>query len=249
MKVIANGGLNFSILDGWWDEAYQYNLGWTIGNAEEYADIDYQDEVEARLIYETLEKEIIPLFYERGEDKLPRRWIEFMKNSMKNLGPFFNTNRMVREYSEKYYFNAEEKRKLIFNNNCEYGKTFTEWKSNLFANWEKVKFCKIDKEVNSDELKVGAKYIINAEVELGNLKHSDVKIQIYYGKVDDWSVAHSNKYFDMEYVANKSKGGIHNYIGEIECNSSGQYGFTLRILPNHPLLINPFELGLIRWAK
>ncbi len=249
MKVIANGGLNFSILDGWWDEAYNYKLGWTIGNAEEYADIDYQDEVEARLIYETLEKEIIPLFYERGEDKLPRRWIEFMKNSMKNLGPFFNTNRMVREYAEKYYFNAEEKRKLISKNNCEYGKSFTKWKSNLFANWENVKFCKIDKEISSDELKVGAKYIIKAEVELGNLAHNDVKIQIYYGKVDAWSEAHSNKFFDMDYVADKSKGSKHNYTGQIECNSSGQYGFTLRILPNHPLLINPFELGLIRWAK
>lgn len=249
MKVIANGGLNFSILDGWWDEAYKYNLGWSIGNAEEYADIDYQDEVEARLLYETLEKEIIPLFYERGEDKLPRRWIEFMKNSMKNLGPFFNTNRMVKEYAEKYYFNAEGKRDSLIKNEWKTGKEFTAWKNTLFKNWDKVKFKKIEKEINDVELKVGDKYTITAEVELGELTHNDVKIQIYYGKVDDWSNAHSNKYIDMDYVSSNDKGNKHIYKGKIDCGFSGQYGFTLRILPNHPLLINPFELGLIRWAK
>ncbi len=248
MKVIANGGLNFSVLDGWWDEAYKYDLGWTIGNAEEYADIDYQDEVESRLIYETLENEIIPLFYERGEDKLPRRWIEFMKNSMKNLGPFFNTNRMVQEYSQKYYFYAEEKRNTLSANNWEYGKAFTDWKKNLFANWDKVKFVHINKKINESELTVGSKYTITAEVELGKLTHDDVKIQIYYGKVDDWSLAHSNRFFDMDYVSEKSKSNKQKYKGEIECKSSGQFGFTLRILPSHPLLINPFELGLIRWA-
>jgi len=110
MKVIANGGLNFSILDGWWDEGFDPELGWKIGNGEEYTDPDYQDEVESRQLYHTLESEIIPLFYSRGEDRLPRKWIAKVKNSMKNLGPFFNTHRMVQEYFQNYYSKSYEKR-------------------------------------------------------------------------------------------------------------------------------------------
>ncbi|MBU0558866.1 MAG: alpha-glucan family phosphorylase, partial [Bacteroidetes bacterium] len=97
MKVLANGGLNFSVLDGWWDEAYNHHVGWKIGSAEEYKDLDYQDEVESNMIYEMLENELVPTFYNRGEDKLPRKWIAMMKNSMRQLGSVYNTHRMVEE--------------------------------------------------------------------------------------------------------------------------------------------------------
>jgi len=248
MKVIANGGLNFSVLDGWWDEAYHHTLGWKIGNAEEYEDLDYQDEVESRLIYETLEKEIIPTFYERGEDKIPRNWIQLMKSSMKRLGPAFNTNRMVQEYAEKYYFKAEEKRKCLMDNDWKEALEFTKWKTNLLNNWNVIKFKKIEKEHKNGDLTVGAKYIVNAEVELGNLTHEDVEVQIYYGKVDKKEIAHTNEFVTMENLSKKTTKGHFLYKGEILCEASGQFGFTLRILPKHPMLINPFELGLIRWA-
>ncbi len=248
MKVIANGGLNFSILDGWWDEAYHHSLGWKIGNAEEYDDLDYQDEVESRLIYESLEKEIVPLFYQRGDDKLPRDWIAMMKSSMKRLGPVFNTYRMVQEYSEKFYFNAEEKRKILMADNWKAAKEFTKWKNNLIQNWDSIRFNSIDTSVNEEDLTVGSSFIVDADIHLGKLTPNDVEVQIYYGKYDDKNTAHSNRFVVMKQNDNETKDGNYKYHGEIKCSSSGQFGFTLRIVPKHKLLINPFEIGLIRWA-
>ncbi len=248
MKVIANGGLNFSILDGWWDEGYNPELGWKIGNGEEYEDLDYQDEIESRMIYETLEKEIVPTFYNRGEDKLPRKWISMMKSSMQNLGSFFNTERMVSEYTEKFYIKAYEKRKFIKANDWEKAKAFTAWKENMFGSWKDVRFINYSSENKGNEIKVGTEFVINAEVFLGNLKPADVSLQIYYGKKDDMEKPHSNKNIVMECQNPDAEGGKFQYKGKINCDSTGQYGFTLRILPCHPILINPFELGLIKWA-
>ncbi|MCX6173522.1 MAG: alpha-glucan family phosphorylase [Ignavibacteriales bacterium] len=248
MKVIANGGLNLSVMDGWWDEAFTPNVGWRIGNREEYDDLDYQDEVESRLIYETIEKELVPIFYNRGEDKLPRNWISIMKNSMKTLGSEYNSHRMVEEYAKKFYFESYEKRMNLMKNNWEKGKEFSHWKSILYENWNKVKFLSVTEEEKNGDLKFGLKYPILAEVELGELTPDDVEVQIYYGKVDE-GVNGSKYSITMAHVGKKSKSAKYAYRGQIECNDTGQFGFTLRILPKHPQLINPFELGLIRWAE
>src|SRR5204862_960110 len=103
MKVCANGGLNLSILDGWWVEGFAQSNGWAIGHGEEYTDLTYQDDVESRAIYDLLEQEIVPQFYTRTSDGLPRGWLRMMKHSISTCCPFFNTNRMVQEYMDKCY--------------------------------------------------------------------------------------------------------------------------------------------------
>ncbi len=248
MKIIANGGLNFSVLDGWWDEAFDPKYGWKIGNGEEYADPDYQDEVESRLIYDTLEKEIIPLFYERGEDQLPRKWISMMKASMRDLGPIFNTNRMVEEYTTKFYLKSNQKRNYLKENNWAKAKEFTIWKTNLLKNWNQIKFvdAKVVKELS--EVKVDSKYSLNAEVYLGELTPDDVEVQIYYGKVDKKDDTTNNFAITMHHVSSNEEKKTHKFEGEIVCKSTGHFGFTFRILPKHELLINPFELSVIHWA-
>lgn len=246
MKIIANGGLNFSIMDGWWDEAYSPELGWKIGNQEEYENLDYQDEVESRLIYETIEKEIVPIFYSRGEDKLPRGWISMMKNSMKKLGPVYNTHRMVKQYADKFYFASYEKRMGMMKSAWKQGKEFSSWKSKLTDNWNRVRFVNITEEKKNGDLIVGARYPIIAEVDLGDLTPDDVEVQIYIGKADGLQNG-GKESISMVHLPRKSKEHF-AYRGEIECKDTGQFGFTLRILPKHPMLINSFELGLIRWA-
>ncbi|MCF8264363.1 MAG: alpha-glucan family phosphorylase, partial [Melioribacteraceae bacterium] len=242
MKVIANGGLNFSVLDGWWDEAYDHTVGWKIGNGEDYADPDYQDEVEYRLIYEVLEKEIIPLYYERGEEKLPRKWISMMKTSMKKLGPEFNSNRMVKQYVEKFYLASLAKRKELTAKDWSYGKEFSNWKDHLIHNWTNVKFVNVKSTDQNGVVPVGEKYFIEAEVATGDLTNDDIEVQIYYGKVDDKNKAHANSYVTMTCVED-TKGKNKKYKGEIDCGATGQFGYTLRILPKHKLLVNQFELG------
>ncbi|MCW8848339.1 MAG: alpha-glucan family phosphorylase, partial [Melioribacteraceae bacterium] len=248
MKIIANGGLNFSILDGWWDEAYQTEFGWKIGNGEEYENLDYQDEVESRLIYETLEKEIVTTFFDRGEDKLPRKWIRMMKNSMKNLGPVFNTNRMVSQYNDNYYIKSVERRKFILENDWAEGKKFSKWKSNVVKNWKSLKFVSISEENEKSEMKVDSTYNLSCEVDLGKLLPEDVDVQIYYGKVDDRYLTNANNFVIMNFVKTNPETNIHTFSGQIKCQNTGNFGYTLRVLPKHELLHSSFELNLVHWA-
>ncbi len=106
MKLLANGGLNLSILDGWWDEAYDREVGWAIGHGEEYSNPEYQDQVESEALYHILENDVVPLFYDRDTAGIPRGWLAKMKASMKRLSPIFSTNRMVAEYAERFYLPA-----------------------------------------------------------------------------------------------------------------------------------------------
>lgn len=248
MKIIANGGLNFSILDGWWDEAYTREYGWKIGNGEEYGNLDYQDEVESRLIYETLENEIVATFYDRDENKLPRKWIRMMKESTKNLGPFFNTSRMVGQYTENYYIKALDRRKFILQNNWEEAKKFTKWKQKVTKNWKGVKFVSVSEENSKSEIKVDSTYKLVSEIDLGKLSPEDVEVQIYYGKMDDRFLTGSNKYVTMDFIKTNTELNTHTFEGEIKCNKTGEFGYTLRVLPKNSLLHNQFELNLIHWA-
>jgi glycogen phosphorylase len=248
MKVIANGGLNFSVLDGWWDEGFDPEVGWKIGNGEEYSDPDYQDEVESRQLYTTLESKIVPLFYSRGEDHLPRKWITVIKNSMKKLGPFFNTHRMVQEYFAKYYREAYEKRSLLIDKKWEEVKLLTAWKEKVKENWTNVKVIKLDTNGTIKSLFVGQEYPVKAEIDLGNLIPDDVEVQIYYGPIENEDNPIHNSTVVMEADSQKLKNGHFNYSGSIICQKSGHQGFTIRILPKHQLLINPFELDVVYWA-
>jgi starch phosphorylase len=246
MKIIANGGLNFSILDGWWDEGFDPEVGWKIGNGEEYTDPDYQDELEARQFYNTLESQIVPLFYKKGEDKLPRGWISMVKNSMKKLGPYFNTHRMVREYFEKYYASAYERRIMLLEKGSV--KELADWKEKVRQNWSQVKVINTATNGNMKQIFVGEDFPVKAEIELGVLTPDDVEVQLYYGPIDKQDDPNFSSTVIMNSASKKSN-GRYQYTGNIISQSSGQKGFTIRILPSHRLMINPFELGVVYWAN
>lgn len=248
MKVIANGGLNFSVLDGWWDEGFDPEVGWKIGNGEEYTDPDYQDEVESRQLYTTLETQIIPMFYSRGEDRLPRKWIAKIKNSMKKLGPYFNTHRMVQEYFNKYYCQAYEKSMLLNEDNRSKVKELALWKDNVKNNWSSVKLINYDTNGSSRKLFVGEKFPIKADIDLGNLTPDDVDVQIYYGPLENDNNPQHNSTVVMNADLSKSKNGLYKYSGSVTCTKSGQQGFIIRILPKNSMLIHQFDLGVIYWA-
>ena len=249
MKIIANGGLNFSVLDGWWDEASTSEVGWNIGGREEFKDLEYQDAVESHMLYKTLENNITSLFYQVEKDGLPREWIKKMKNSMSQLAPVFNTNRMVQQYTEKFYLKAKKNRKNMIANNWQEAKSFTSWKANLLANWNKIKFNSVNFSGNNEELKIGSSYKVSAEISIQNLTNNDVEVHIYYGKLDDAYLANENSYEIMKCINCDDNSDTYKYEGSITADSTGEFGFTLRILPKHPLLINQFELGVIKWVK
>jgi starch phosphorylase len=249
MKVIANGGLNFSVLDGWWDEGFDPEVGWKIGNGEEYNDSDYQDEVESRQLYNTLETSIVPSFYSRGEDNLPRKWIAKVKNSMRKLGPFFNTHRMVQQYFNQYYSESFSKRAQLMDNNWAQAKFLTSWKEKVKSNWGSIKVIKTDTNGGSRQLFVGQELTINADIDLGKLTPDDVLVQIYYGPLENENNPQYNSTVVMNTNVPVSKNGLYKYSGIVHCKESGHQGFTIRILPKQKMLIHPFELDVVYWAN
>jgi starch phosphorylase len=244
MKVIPNGGLNLSVIDGWWVEGFETDTGWAIGAGEDYKDPEYQDEVESKNLYDILENEIVPLFYDRKGDNPPRNWIAKMKSSMMKLGPVFNTNRMVREYSEKYYMEAFKSWKHLSDNQFERARRVAGWKHFVRSSWNSVQISSID--LDKKEAEVGFALKVNAEVSLGALKNEDVIVQIYSGSLDIDGNIIGGLAENMRCIG-ISQDGKSRYEGYIACDESGQFGYSIRVAPYHPDMAGQFDLEMIRW--
>jgi starch phosphorylase len=246
MKVIANGGLNFSVLDGWWAEGYDPSVGWEIGRGEDYEDYGYQDYVEAQDIYETLEREIAPLFYERGADGLPHGWIAKMKASMKKLGPVYTTARMVTEYAEKYYVPAARRARRLSADHYASAKELVVWKQCVRDNWGGVRVVSVMAE--GDKLSAGQQVPVRAEVRLGaGLTPEDVSVQLYAGPVDADRNLIETHIVPLTCEGPVGSDGAYRYTGALPSEKSGQQGFTVRVLPSHADAVLPQELPLIAW--
>lgn len=248
MKVAANGGLNLSILDGWWAEGYNPETGWAIGAGEEYKDSKYQDEVESNALFDLLEKSVIPLFYQRGRDQLPRGWIRKMKGSMSQLAPFFNTDRMLIEYTEKYYMRAKAHFGNLSQNNFEGAKNLTQWKLNMLHNWSKVQIEAVNTEGDdTTPLEVGDALVAQAAVNLGVLRPEDVTLEMYVGMLDEHRRIQDGASVPME-VFEELGNGRFLFKGKYSANSAGFYGLGVRLIPFHPDLATKYEMALIMWA-
>jgi starch phosphorylase len=250
MKATANGALNLSVLDGWWDEGYTPETGWAVGRGEEYADdqAEYQDRVEANALYDLLEKEIVPLFYERGRDGLPRGWIAKMKAAMRDHAGVFNTNRMVREYTERCYLPSAARGERLWAEDQHRAKALAAWKAKIRQQWGQIRIEKVWTErPDGQDLKVGDQLQVQAEVYLGELKPTDVSVQLYYGPVDASNMIENGQALSTLIAQSKGK-GRYVFAGAIPCRTSGQHGYALRILPSHEDLGTPFEMGLVLWG-
>jgi len=247
MKSVANGGLQLSILDGWWCEGYKSELGWSIGLGEEYTDTKYQDDVEANLLYQLLEEEIAPLFYKRSSDNLPREWIGKMKSSLKYLTAFFNSNRMVHQYLIEFYDPIMEKRSKYSKDTWIKIKEFVQWKSRVESHWAGIKVRNIESK-SAIEITVGENVPLRAEVFLGELTSPEVSVEIFYGKLNGTEEIHDGQVSIMKH-SRKLDDGWHLFNGEIPNSKSGLMGYTLRVLPNHEMMAHKFETGLIYWAQ
>ena len=246
MKAAANGALNLSVLDGWWDEAYSPEVGWAIGSGEVYDDPEYQDAVESNAIYDILEKDMVPLFYDVGTDILPRKWIEKMKTAMSRLLPVFNTDRMVHQYFTERYQPAHKRYKQLKADSASAARELALWKQKIRKNWADVKI----KSVVSGEagpFEVGGAIAVKAVVKLGNLIPEDVAVELYTGMVDSHGSLVDAEPIKMNYT--KKKGSDYTFGGNLPFTKSGKIGYSVRVLPfNHDMSCCQ-DMMLIEWAE
>ena len=258
MKAAVNGVLNISTLDGWWCEGYTPEGGWIIGAGEEYDDLDYQDSVESQAVFNLLENEVVPLFYAHSKERLPRRWINRMKNTIKWCAPRFNTNRMVAEYTRRFYNPAAERWRYLTASAKARVKELSMWKKNVKKAWTDLNIENVETQLKDEkdhcqlnvkqpQLKVGSQLRVAAQIRLGRLSHDDIAVEIYHGKIDSAGNIVSGEVVRMEYQGNGTEDGIGTFAGHIPCRVSGQHGFALRILPKHPDLVEQYEPGMILW--
>ena len=246
MKASFNGGLNFSIPDGWWAEKPEADNGWVIGRGEEYEDIEYQDRIEAQSIYEILENEIIPLYYKRGKDNIPHGWIKKMKTSMQTLCPVFNTDRMVMEYSEKFYKPAAENYANLTSSGSDKAKNIASWKAEIEKKWNGVKILSFHS-ASPPDIKMGGSIPVEAVIDPSGLSNRDFNAEIYYGF--DIASEEIIKKTSVKMNFSEEKDGKFIYKGEIRPDFSGKIKLTIRVLPEHPDFPVKFLPGYIKWAE
>lgn len=240
-KVAPNGAINLSVLDGWWDEAWQRRInGWAIGALVQTHDPEVQNDFDADSLYNLIEHEIAPLFYDR-ENGVPHRWVQMMKASMMTVSPVFSSCRQVQEYTEKYYVTAHRIGLKMAEEGYRGAKEIAQWKARLRSAWRHVKIRKVTTSTTPAQgLTTGDQMRVEAEVDLGPLDHSDVSVEAFI-KLDEVG-RDVTRYFQLE----QSENG--RYVGHIEPADTGEFRMNVRVLPFHPLLLQQHELRLITWA-
>jgi glycogen phosphorylase len=247
MKAVANGALHLSVLDGWWDEGYERGLGWAIGNGEEYADYAFQDDLESRALYDILEKDVIPIFYERGPDGIPRRWVSMMKASMNKLCPIFNTHRMVSEYWNRFYLHAAARGAQLKDKEWDALKRLSKWREKLMYNWSNLAIKEIRMK-DIAELVVGDPYPVEAEIFLGELLPEDIMVEAYAGRLDP-SNRFMNRFTQLLQPVETVGDKVYKYRGSISFEDAGHFGLNIRITPNHPNPESRHAMGLVIWGQ
>jgi starch phosphorylase len=267
MKAAFNGALNLSIMDGWWDEAGSPRTGWCIGRGEDYQDLEYQDRIEAGALYELLEREVVPLFYDRTADSLPRGWIALMKSAMGELCPVFNTNRMVHDYTITAYRSVQERSARLEANGHRRARELSRWRERVGQAWSGVQIVRVETDL-PPATRVGADLEVRAWVRIGKLTPADLAVQVYIGKVDEGRQIVGATTVPMvpegemgdepgreagdepaSKPASVAAGDGVLFKACIPCRTSGTHGFTVRVIPRHEDLAHPHATGLILWAS
>ena len=256
MKLPPNGGLNLSVLDGWWVEAYEKNAksGWVIGaelptTPNTVEDPKAEDDVDVASLFHVLETQIVPLFYAKPDGRLPLAWLQLMRESIRTVVPEFNTHRMVREYNEKLYEPAAKAHAVLEANGGQKAVELSRWKEKIRKEWPQITVEKVDVPTTAaGAVQSGESIDISALVNLGTIEPSEVKVQVYYGPTTNEEITSAEiaELTLQKPVAGEK--GRHLFAGKIRAVESGSYGLSVRVVPYHDNLTQEHELRLIKWA-
>ena len=254
MKLPPNGGLNFSVLDGWWLESWNGKNGWAIGPEIAAGSEALQDQVDIQSLFHVLENQIIPLYYAKPDGKLPLAWIQLMRESMRTVVPVFNTSRMVSEYNERLYEPSASAFEALSANHCANAVALSDWKTEIRSQWPQVRVLDYeiayqipDGKTAKEVFYVGEQMTVQAHVHLGPVKPGNVRVQAYYGPVDKNRIT-APSFTDLRMEKN-IKDGNYLFSGQIPASESGSYGLNVRVIPTHPHITQDHELRLITWAR
>jgi glycogen phosphorylase len=247
MKLAPNGGINLSVLDGWWREGFNGNNGWAIGPEIADGTVEFQNEVDANSLYQLLENQIIPLYYAKPDGKLPLAWLQLMRESIRSVTPIFNTHRMVKEYTERLYIPAAQSHEGFSRDGGEAAAELSQWKTRIRKDWSQVRIH--DVQVGNKDrqnILVGESLEVSARVHLGAVDPQHVRVEAYHGEAENGGI--KNPGVTVLNQSNQNGDGSYIYHGSVPASESGAYGFSIRVVPTHPHLMQAHELRLITWS-
>ena len=239
MKVLVNGGLNLSELDGWWAEAYASDVGWAIGDRQEHGDDPKWDAAEAEALYDLLEREIVPAFYSRDERGIATAWVSRMRRSMTTLAPRFSTNRVVREYTERYYLPAAKAYRDRAANRNAVSTGLVEWQRHLAAHWHEARFGGLRVATHD------GRHDFAIELRLGGLDANAVRVELFADPLDGGKPLRLTM---ARGAAMDGDGTGYLYTASLS-NSRPAGDFTPRMIPDHPAAQQPLEAPYILWQR
>ncbi len=247
MKAALNGVLNLSILDGWWCEGYADETGFKIGNGEEYDNNEVQDHLEAEMLYNTIEKEVVPLFYKTDNNNIPIDWIKKMKAAISMAGKDFSSHRMLVDYTQKFYIPGIEASIKLRQNNMELTKSVTQWVEKISQSWASIHIKDVQIPEMENTIYVGQTFPIKIFIALGDINPNDVSVEIISGKLDSQEQIHNYKPTMAVLSEQNESDQVSVFSGEVICRESGRFGITVRIIPNNENLLHTFKPKLIQW--
>lgn len=248
MKSALNGGLNLSIRDGWWDEWYDGENGWEIPSADGVADEGRRDDLEASALYNLLEQAVAPKFYERDDHGVPPRWIEMVRHTLQTLGPKVLASRMVTDYVERYYTPAAQSvRTTVAGGQFEAARELTAYRRRVEEAWPRIVVTDVDSTGLPDTPLLGSKLTLTATVQLAGLAPDEVTVQAVLGRVDSGDELLDPLTVEMTYTGS-AEGGNQVFSTTTPLPLAGALGYTVRVLPRHPMLAGSNELGLVTLA-
>ncbi|NYJ30282.1 starch phosphorylase [Galbitalea soli] len=247
MKAALNGSLNLSILDGWWAEYFDGENGWAIPTADSAGDASERDDLEAEAMYDLIEHQIAPRFYDRNEQGVPTRWVEGIRHTLSTLSPALSADRMVMEYVERLYMPAARSERDITASGYAPARELAEWKDRVTAAWPRVYVTHVESGGVDSVPQIGDSLQVRALVQIDGLRPSDLKVEVVYGRARDGDTLSNIRRQKLGFDSH-TPGQPAVFSGTVTLESPGSFGYNVRVVPSHPLLANPAELGLISVA-
>jgi starch phosphorylase len=242
MKAALNGALNLSIRDGWWDEWFGPEFGWSIPSAEGVDDPHHRDDLEAAALYDIVEQQVVPRFYDVDGRGVPRRWLEMLRQTLTLLGPKVQATRMVRDYVELLYRPAALSGRAL-NNDYDGARDLAAWKARVREAWKGVSIEHVESSSEADAFEMGQAVQLRVFVSLGSLAPDDVDVQVVHGRVDETDQLRDPGATSLA-VAESYEQGRYRFDGEVALRRTGAFGYTVRVVPRHDRLAGSAELGL-----
>ncbi len=245
-KGVMNGTLHFSVLDGWWVEGYKKDAGWALPMEKAYDVQNFQDELDAGTIYNTLEDEIVPAFYERNEKGVPEKWVGYIKNTIYKVASNFTTSRMIRDYQERFYLPQYNRTLKLTDDNFKVAKELSEWKYWVSTVWDKIEI--IDVQIAhgiTNLMKIGQYYPARVVVDLKELTCKDVGLELVI--TSNGNSQPIELVEKMEFKVESCVGSIATFFLDIHIQKSGTYSYGLRLFPKNENLLHRQDFRYVKW--